>query len=110
MLNFFSMMGNYDQRKVENSKVGDGEVDTALVTDSTKPYETGIRHPAYRDGDWIIVQLYSTKNEAIEGHKRWCNVMSVPPEYLDDVNECEFEQLASELGVSQRGRFPRQST
>lgn len=46
MYEMFSMIGNYDQRKVARyPEEGDFLVDTAAVTDSEQPYETAVKHP-----------------------------------------------------------------
>jgi len=57
MFNFMNMIGNYKERKVERDEFDEIIVDTAAVTDSDEPYETGIS----RDGDVgtsITVKLY----------------------------------------------------
>lgn len=71
MFDFLSMANNYESRKVQNDVVNGVTIDTAAVTDSDQPYETGIQHSNYKDGNWIIVEMYDTKDEAISGHKKW---------------------------------------
>lgn len=97
MLSFLSMAGNYEQRKVANYE-GEGglEIDTAAVTDSRKPYETGILHPQYNSGAWVIVELYDTKEEARAGHDKWVKIMTadILPAALRDVSSCEVAELA----------------
>jgi len=95
MFDFLDMMGSYEQRKVKNTKIKDGEVDTCAVTDSTKPFETGIKHVRYNGGAWIIVELYDTKEEAIKGHDKWVDTMEANqlPEQLNDVSTCAIAQL-----------------
>lgn len=96
MFNFFSMAGNYEQRKVDNFEGDNGlVVDTVAVTDSRKSYETGILHPAYNGGDWVIVDLYDTKKEAQAGHDKWVAIMTAEklPEKLVDVSSAEVADL-----------------
>lgn len=96
MLSFLSMVGNHEQRKVDRYESDNGLiVDTAAVTDSEKPYETGICHPAYNSGDWVIVELYDTKEEAQAGHSRWVQTMTAGelPQALTDVSTCEVANL-----------------
>jgi len=113
MLDIFGsgMTENYDQRKVDNTKVGDAVIDTCAITDSAKPYETGIQHPEYNDGHWIIVETYDTEEEARKGHKRWVKAFSgkVLPNELTDRNESEFENLANSLGETFHKTYKRVS-
>ena len=73
------MMGNYEDRKVNNYSGVDCEgnefvLDTCKVTDSSQPYETAIEHPFYNNQKWVILESYDTKEEAIVGHNKWFNV------------------------------------
>ena len=88
MFEFFDMVNNYEERKVENTEITNGEIDTCAVSDSEQPYETGISHREYNDGEWIIVEMYETKEQAKEGHKRWVDKMSSDslPNKLVDVS------------------------
>ena len=88
MFGFLSMMGNYEERKVERFEAEDLIIDTAAVTDSTKPFETAIKSPLYNDNKWVIVELYDTKEEAIAGHKKWVSIMTsnILPKELKDVS------------------------
>ena len=56
MLFDFLLMPPYEERKVARFDGKDFSVDTCAITDSTKPYETGVRHPKYNDGAWVIVE------------------------------------------------------
>ena len=89
------MMGNYEDRKVDNFTKGDLVVDTVAVTDSTEPYETGICHPQYNSGSWVIVELYGTKKAAAVGHKKWIDIMTAKelPDKLIDVSTAEVTDL-----------------
>ena len=100
MLSFFDMENNYEERVVDNYE-GKGElvVDTAAVTDSEQDYETGISHPKYNDGKWVIIELYDTKDEAQVGHDKWVKIMTAAtlPEQIEDVSTAEIKKLASIL-------------
>ena len=91
MFNFMSMADNYEERKVDNTKFEKTEIDTCSVTDSNQDYETGIKDPRYNDGDWIIVEMYDTKEEAQTGHNKWVETMrNNPPSELKDMSTCEW--------------------
>ncbi len=101
MFEFFSMAGTYEERKVDNYSKDGLEIDTCLVTDSRKDYETGIRHPDYNGGKWVIVELYDTTEEAKAGHSKWLDLMiNSEPEQLVDVSSCELADMLKELGDS----------
>ena len=105
----FEMMGNYESRKVANTEINGATIDTAAVSDSSQPFETGIKHPDFRNGLWIIVELYPNKEKAKAGHEKWVSVFEKGlPEVLKDVNETELEKFASAMGTSVRGEFKRQ--
>lgn len=96
MLNFYNMIGNYSSRLVANNTINNAIIDTVLVMDSKQPYETGIKHPNYNNGNWVIVELYMTREKAEEGHIKWCDKFSNVdnlPESLDDVNETSLRDL-----------------
>ena len=88
MFNFEKMLDTYEERKVDRFEDGDLVIDTAAVTDSKDPYETAIKHPSYNEGEWVIVETHSTKEEAIIGHKKWVDTMTsnVLPRKLTDVS------------------------
>lgn len=90
LFGFFNMIDNYEERKVKNYTLNELNIDTCAVSDSDKPYETGIQHPLYNEGKWIIVELYDTKEEAENGHDKWVKIMTKNklPEVLKDVNSC----------------------
>ncbi len=95
------MMDNYEQRKVARF---DGEnglcIDTAAVTDSRQPYETGIQHPNYKSGGWVIVEMYDFKEEAQKGHDKWVKTMTAEtlPKTLKDVSSCDLVELGRAIG------------
>ena len=98
LFDFLGMSGNYEERKVANYSEGKLVVDTCAVTDSSKPYETGIAHPDYNDGDWIVVGLYDTKEQALEGHDKWVKKMkSRLPKKLIDVSTAEAAGMVGAL-------------
>ena len=88
MFNFMDMVGNHAERLVANTKEGDAVIDTAAVSDSEQPYETGIAHPRYNNGAWVIVEMYDSRTEAKEGHNKWVDIFSQGklPSELKDVS------------------------
>jgi hypothetical protein len=96
MFDYLDMVGNYDQRKVENTIIGEVEIDTAAVTDSDQPYETGINSKLY-GGDWVIVEMYETKEDAIKGHEKWIKIMENPPKDLKDVSTSTIAKLINKI-------------
>lgn len=109
MFGILGMMGNYEQRKVDNFKKDKIVVDTVRVTDSHKPFETGICHPDYKGGDWVIVELYDTKEEAQTGHDRWVKTMTAKklPAVLNDVSTAEIFKIARVLGVTPQRAYKK---
>lgn len=83
--------------EVANFEKGRLTVDTCGVADADKPFETGISHPAYNDGDWVIVQLYKTKATAIRGHKKWVKLMTAKklPKELKNVSTTETAKMVN---------------
>jgi hypothetical protein len=101
MYNFssmFGMMGTHEDRAVANYRIegvaGSVEFDTCSVTDyPSKPYETGLMHPDYNGGKWVIVEAYKTKEEAKAGHDKWVALYesgNLPKEITD----CRFSDFA----------------
>jgi hypothetical protein len=99
MFEFMFMANNHEERKVANDKICDAEIDTCAISDSDQPYETGIRHPKYNDYSWIIVEMYNTKEEAIDGHKKWCNKFrdGLLPNELKDVGTSSIAKLCNAI-------------
>jgi hypothetical protein len=95
----FDMMGNYESRKVDNFTNDKLQVDTCAVTDSDEPFETGIAHPAYNDGKWVIVEMYNSAEEAQIGHDKWVATMTAGPlpSTLVDVSTSEIASLCRAL-------------
>lgn len=62
-----AMQGTYETRKVENTELTNGLiVSTAFTTD--EGYETAIFSSIL---EVAPVERYSTREEAVEGHKKW---------------------------------------
>ena len=76
MFDLLKMAGTYKARNVANFAKNDLVVDTSSVTDGYKPFESGITHPQYNQGKWIIVEDYGTKKEAQIGHDKWVAIMT----------------------------------
>jgi hypothetical protein len=110
LFDMFSMMGNYEERKVENTIVNGATIDTARVTDAEKDFETGIMHPGFNGGKWIIVELYDTKEEAQEGHHKWVALFkkSIPIE-LSDVSTSSIAKLGMSFGVNINATYKNES-
>jgi len=100
MFNFEKMKDDYEKRKVERFEEDDLVIDTAAINDSNYPYETAIKHPFYNKGQWIIVQTYNNKEEAIIGHKEWVVRMTsnALPHELTDVAENFASMLCDTFG------------
>ncbi len=101
MFEFIQDMFNYEERKVARFENKKGLiVDTAAVSDSAQPYETGIVHPAYNGGKWVIVELYDSKKAAQIGHKKWVKKMTARalPKTLKDVSTAGIATFLSAVG------------
>jgi hypothetical protein len=91
---FLGMMGNYEERKVDRYEKDGVVIDTAYVTDGNKQYETAIGHPEFNNGDWIVVESYDTKEEALIGHNKWVETMThAIPNELRDCQNAEISQF-----------------
>jgi hypothetical protein len=71
MLEIMGMIGNYNERVVDNFKNDLFTIDTALVTDRSLPYETAVKHKDFNYGDWIVLEWSDTKEEAQKTHDKW---------------------------------------
>ena len=76
----------HSEREIAHDETEDLVVDTVAVNDSEQPFETGIKHPLYNDGRWIIVEMYNTKEEAVIGHNKWVEKMTAAelPDQLEE--------------------------
>ena len=92
-------MDNREERKVENTVIGETVIDTCAVNDSDQPFETGIQSPQYNMGDWVVVEMYDTKPLAEEGHKKWVDIFKPKdlPSELKDVSTSAIAKLCRAL-------------
>lgn len=98
LFGFLNDLNNYEDRKVENTEIPSGIVDTAAVSDGLQPYETGICSEYYNSGRWVIVEAYDTIELAKEGHAKWVKKLSVPYDHLpEELCDCMNASLASEF-------------
>ena len=111
MFDFFSMMGNYEDRKVDRFENEDMSIDTCSVTDGDHPYETAVKHFQYHNNDWVVVQSYDTKEEAQKGHDKWIEIMTSDnlPEYLRDCGNAGISQLMDLFCGEESMIFPRRN-
>ena len=95
MFDFLDMISNYESRAIDRYEDDSLIIDTCSVTDANQPYETGICHPAYNNGDWVIVEMYDTREEAQAGHDRWVKTMTMKdlPKALRDCGSATIAQL-----------------
>ena len=90
-LNLFGMMsdyGNYENRKVNHTNINGYTIDTAYTSDYG--YETAI----WKNGqyDMAIVERYTSKIEAFEGHNKWVEFCKTNPSKVWDIQtEEDFE-------------------
>ncbi len=96
MLDFFLDQGNHADRTVDYYEAGELCIDTCRVSDGQQPFETGIRHPAYNKGKWVIVEAYNSKEKAQSRHNKWVTTMTAKelPLHLTD---CANAELADAL-------------
>ena len=109
MFNFLNDLSNYDDRAIDRYEEGSLIVDTCAVSDGNQPFETGIRHPEYNSGKWIIVEAYSTKGDAKAGHSKWVSTMTNEPlpEKLTDCKNARVAQLLDLFGEDGKLEFQR---
>jgi len=71
--------------QVNRHESGDLTISTIWCNDGDHLYETGIKHPDYNDGSWVIVEAYDTEESARDGHDKWMTTMidPLPPELVD---------------------------
>jgi len=99
IFDFFADEGTHEQRKINCYKTENLIIDTCAASDGIKPFETGICHSEYFSGNWIIVEAYSTKQEASIGHDKWVKIMTSDdlPIYLEDclnakISNCIYKE------------------
>ena len=87
MFDFYGMTGTYETRKINNYTDDEIVVDTAAVNDFPQlPFETGLRHPSYNNGDWVIVEVYKDKESSRTGHNAWVELVKsdgLPTKIID---------------------------
>lgn len=99
LFDFLNDVGNHDERKVDRYKNDTLTIDTAYVSDGTKPFETAVAHPSYNERKWVIVESYDNKDEAQIGHDRWVRIMTTdPPTVLVDCCNAEIGVLCQSIG------------
>lgn len=125
MFDFLNMADNYEQKKIINTIIHNMLIDiivcTTEISDSNKPYETGIKCSEYND-NWIIVELYDTQKDAELGHKRWVKKFSgkkLPSSLtgkklpsspsLTDTNECTLEDFANSFDHTFHNTYKRKA-
>ena len=98
MFNFFNMLGNYDNRKVDKYEKDDLLVSTVECNDGDKAFETAICHPFYNDDKHVIVEAYNTKQLAQEGHDKWVKVMTTTkPDFLEDCQNASISKYMNNI-------------
>ena len=109
LYDFLDMANNYRERKVDRYEQCEILVDTALVNDAEKPYETAIEHPMYNDRIMIIVEYYDTKEDAQNGHDRWVELLTGNnlPDVITDVSTAETAKLLDSLENDRLKKFQR---
>lgn len=97
MFDFFLMADNYEDRAIDRFEKDDLVIDTCAVSDGDKPFETGVTHPDYNGGYWIVVEAYETKEAAKDGHARWIDTMTGDlPVKLSDCRNSKISQFFDE--------------
>lgn len=100
MFDFFNDIDNYSERKVDRFEEDDLIIDTCRVSDGKQDYETAVSHPDYHNSKFIVVEAYSSKEEAQEGHDKWIEIMTkepLPDELIDCCN-AQIGDFYRELG------------
>jgi hypothetical protein len=100
MFDFFNDIDNYSERKVDRFEKDDLIIDTCRVSDGKQDYETAVSHPDYHNSKFIVVEAYSSKEEAQEGHDKWIAIMikePLPDELIDCCN-AQIGDFYRELG------------
>lgn len=106
MFSFLEDAGNYESRKVGRFQKGDIFVSTVYVSDGKEPYETGIGHPDYNDGNLVIVQAYPNIEKAKKGQEKWVKIMTSRelPESLEDCANAEISKVFFGKQIFKRGK------
>ena len=107
MFDFLLDMGNHDQRKIDNYSANGCVVDTCMVSDGNQPFETGVSHPDYGSGKWIIVESYGSPEDAQSGHNQWVSKMTNEPlpEQLIDCKNAEISTFIDDVLIFPRNKM-----
>lgn len=102
MFSFLSMSNNYSERKIDRYEDDILIVDTCAVDDGEQPFETAVAHPFYNNGEYVIVEAYSSTEEAQEGHNKWLQKMQTNPlpDKLIDCCNSEIQSFAALVGTN----------
>ncbi len=105
MFDFFLDANNHEERLVDRYEESNVFVDTCAVSDSTRPYETAVAHPAYNGNKIIIVEEYDTKEDAQKGHDKWVKIITAKklPRIIEDVSTSGVVEFAKSLGTDVTG-------
>jgi hypothetical protein len=92
----------YEERVVDRFDSEDYFVSTAFCGDLEPPFqfEKAICHKKYDEGKVIPVESYTTKEEAQEGHNKWCKTMENPPAVIEDSGHSHLGSLVKEINGS----------
>lgn len=101
MFDFAKDMDNHDSRQVDRHEIDGMIIDTARVSDGIQPFETGIAHPRYNYGNWVIVESYNNIKEASKGHDKWVKIMTSEelPASLKDCGNAMISHLGGKIGM-----------
>lgn len=86
MFEFLKDMHNYSERMVKRYEEGDTIISTARVSDARQPFETAVSDPRWNNGEFVVVAMYDTREDAEIGHEQWVKkITTSPPVRLLDV-------------------------
>lgn len=83
-----SNLGSGEERTVARYErdTGDLTISTMENRGDNYAFETAISHSLYKDSNWIVVELYDTREDAQTGHDKWLAAMNsddLPGELVD---------------------------
>ena len=70
MFSFLNDVGNFEQRNVRRTKIGNCTISTVWTSD--EGYETAIGDA---EDHFHPVERYGSREEAIKGHTKWCKLL-----------------------------------
>lgn len=105
----FLFAAPHEDRVIDNYDKDGVVVDTSSVNDGEHPYETGVCHPKYNEGKWIIVEAYDTKEMSQVGHDKWVGIMTSPdlPDCLVDCNNSGISNILVAVAGDDELKFYR---